>query len=58
MIKEINRLITDVLKAIDLIRLIFILFNSQDIPVDILKIPNKGINNKSESNIIKMYKMN
>lgn len=49
-IKEINKLIIDVLKAIALIRLIFKLVDSYDIPVDIVNIPSIGIINKNVNN--------
>ena len=46
-----NKLITDVLKAIVLTRLIFKVVSSYDIPVDIINIPSKGVNNKNVNNI-------
>ena len=52
-IKEINRLTIDVLKAIVLIRLMFKLVNSYDIPVDIVNIPSIGIINKDVNNILR-----
>jgi len=51
-----NKLTIDVLKAIVLTRLILKFVNSYDIPVDIVNIPSKGINNKNVNNIKKNKK--
>ena len=51
-----NKLTIDVLKAIVLTRLILKFVNSYDIPVDIVNIPSKGINNKNVNNIKKKQK--
>ena len=49
--KQIDKFKTEVVKAVDLIFLIFKALSSLDIVVDIMKIPIRGINNKNKSKI-------